>query len=321
MTAAHGFARRWSALAIVACLVATAGCGFANKRANADRIRNAPARLVSAGGAVARFSVSAKVISSIPEVGLTEGASLGGKEALPVVFNYGERRSAVVADLPTGGLRPVLVADGVQVYQRRLGTQSTSAHPWVRLNLEDLYSQRKRMAVSTVGPRLISPVTLVDLLRGTLTGSVHADGHEVIDGVPTTRYRLNVDLDKAYKHAPRQQREAFEVVRALSGFRSVVHGGRVWLDDHGVVRRAEMRLHQQLLLHVTIELAFELQLANVGRAPAVDVPARSETASISDVSSLAAAMNLGRNQQQGPGTGSAGAGAGAGRPAPSGGAQ
>jgi hypothetical protein len=293
---------RFGALALLVAVLATGAsdCGFANKRAVADRIRKAPERLQAVGTANAAYTVSVRVLKSTAESGLTPGAVVGARRTVPASLDYRNRLAALTVGQPP---QPLQVIEHTWLYQRRLGAPGSSQRQWLRLDLAGLYPDRKRLSTSTVGGNLVGPATVVDIVRGVLTGSVKADGQETIAGAPTTRYKVNVDLDKAFKHAPTSQREAFEAVRVLGGMTGVVHPGRVWLDPSGQLRRVELRLRQHFARNVTLELTVDMQLSALGGPVAIALPPKQEVADVGDVSALAAAMQSSRD------TGAAGAGA------------
>ena len=132
---------------------------------------------------------------------------------------------------------------------------------------------------------------VVDLLRGALTGSVETDGTEAVRGVATHRFRMNVDLDKAYKHEPDERRRAFEVVRELTGMKRVVHAGRVWLDDEGLPRRIEIRLREERSRRDATEVILRLELFDFAKPVAIALPKKSDVASVSDLPALGAVID------------------------------
>jgi hypothetical protein len=137
-----------------------------------------------------------------------------------------------------------------------------------------------------VGVNFVWQATVVDLVRGVLTGSVERDGSEDVEGVPTTRYKVNIDLEKAFGDAPDDLREAFEATRVVTGMKRLVHPGRVWLDDDGLPRRVEIRLKQERSRRDAIEVAITLDLRKLGAPIAIDLPDGEDVASAKDLASF-----------------------------------
>jgi hypothetical protein len=107
-----------------------------------------------------------------------------------------------------------------------------------------------------------------------------------VRGVHTTRYRMNVDLDKAFGDAPDELREAFAASREIAGMSRLVHPGRVWLDDDGLPRRVEVRLKQQRSRREAIEMTLTLELFDIGEPVSIELPAEDDTLTVKDIASF-----------------------------------
>lgn len=284
--------RTVAAIAILATLALTSACSFADKRRTADKIRRAPDLLEQAGVATGELQLSIKIAASSQRSSGIQGAR-GGKIpplTIPTVIDYRARRSATKLAL-AGTEQPFQLAVGTTLYQH---TVSMSPGPsqqrkWRSLDLESLYEDRTRYSATAMGAQLVPPVTLIDLVRGALTGSVREDGTETIGGDRTTRYRMNVDLDKAFKRVPEERRRAFDVVREVTGMKRLVHPGRIWLDGRGLPRRVEISLREERSRRDAVELTYVLELKRAGGR--ISLPAKKEVAEVGDIAALNASID------------------------------
>jgi hypothetical protein len=280
--------RRLAAVAMSAALFGS--CGFAEKRDQADRIREAPDLLAKVGTAKTEFTVGLKVVASSANSG-----GISGGAVPPVVvagdLDYAAHRASAYLALPgQEATEPVQLIDGTVLYQRRLApvgsSPSRSQRDWRRIDLAALYNDRERYSRAAVGANFVGPTTLLDLVRGALTGSVEVDGEEEIRGVATTRYRLNVDLEKAFEDAPEELRESFAASREIGGMSRLVHPGRIWLDDDGLPRRVELRLRQERSRRDAIEVALVLDLFELGAPVTIAFPDDDEVSTVRDIASF-----------------------------------
>jgi hypothetical protein len=123
----------------------------------------------------------------------------------------------------------------------------------------------------------------LDQLRDVSRG-VEEVGTEEIDGVSTTHYRAEIDLDKAYDAVPEQLRElAGDQRDALRGVRVPVD---VWLDDDGLLRRMEYRFDAPSLGVPDAgdaSMTMTMNLSDFGVDVDVQAPPESETLDMLDM--------------------------------------
>jgi hypothetical protein len=122
----------------------------------------------------------------------------------------------------------------------------------------------------------------LDQLRDVSRG-VEEVGTEEIDGVSTTRYRAEIDLDKAYDAVPEQLRELVGNQRdALRGAHVPVD---VWLDDDGLLRRMEYRFDAGSLgvPDGDASMTMTMNLSDFGVDVDVQAPPESETLDMLDL--------------------------------------
>jgi len=121
-----------------------------------------------------------------------------------------------------------------------------------------------------------NPAQLLEYLRAH-GGSVTTVGSEVLRGVPTTRFRGSIDLEKVAETLPESERAAakgaLQQLSAETGLSSIPF--EVWVDRQHRVRRIDLSMSiaaagQQGGLQITVELS------GFGPTPSVAAPGASE---------------------------------------------
>jgi hypothetical protein len=194
--------------------------------------------------------------------------------------------------------QPVTVFDGTSLYLRRgqAAGGAGAARPWARLDLAKIDPDdidNSGTTITEASERLGtfqaagSPVFLLRLLRGTLSGSVRNVGVEEIDGVRTTHYKMNVDREKATEDEPESLARTYEAVFKSMFVGSVVLPGEVWLDDQGLPRRFAVTFEPKIRRRTFAEITLQIDLRDFAAPLEVAVPARSETVRVEGFGSLA----------------------------------
>ena len=134
----------------------------------------------------------------------------------------------------------------------------------------------------------INPVTVLDLIAGPLTGSVELLGPEDIGGVATTHYRANFDFDKVMKDTRRRAytedaRDGLETLLDLLVVKGSIHKGDVWLAPDGRPRRFTIRIRQEPVTEVVIEMIITLDLVEIGAPAPIEVPAPAQLVKVGSV--------------------------------------
>ena len=298
-------ARPLRALGAAAALVLPlAACGLGDKEAYADAIVEATERAFDAGAAAGTLAVSVQVVE-IPD-GLTSvgGVQLGGDMADAAQAQLMQESQALLADVELdlerdraaitipGAETPFVLFDGMEAYGRRYDAGERDARPWVRVDLEDLDEGGSELSPTDdqpfIGAYAISPVALLDLVAGPLTGSIDLAGEDEIDGVPVTRYDANFDIEKVLRDTrrsrwPEDRREALEDVLDVLAVRGTTHEGSVWLDEDGNPRRFRLRLREEPIRKFLIDVIIQLDITDIGGSAAVDVPTAQERIDIGNV--------------------------------------
>jgi hypothetical protein len=280
-------------------LVLAPGCGFSGKKEAADKIRSAPVRLGSGRPQTVQLRVTSRQIGTLAASPTTQAAQASAPARPSGLttqgsLDYATRRAVLTVAAPTG-VEPFQIFDGTSLYQRRLGGSSTQ-RPWLRLDLVDLYPDRQAQEGVGVGAQLITPVMVVDMLRGTLSGSVRDDGRDTIGDTPMARYKINVDLEKAMDGASEPARRSFEAVRAITGIKRLVQPGLAWLDDRGSIRRVQITLREERSRDEGADVTLVMDLADTGSPLTITLPPSEQVSVVRDIQSLVAAVRPGSDR-------------------------
>jgi hypothetical protein len=278
--------RRAGAIVLAVATALAGACGFAEKKELADRIRSAPARVEAARTLRGGVIVEPHVVRPITAAGF--GRELTTAAA---VLDVNFSRRTATGSVPSGPDRQLAVfqiVSGPIVYQRRVGAAATSdGRAWRKLDLRDLYDDREDLRASAYGQNALSPLALIDLLRGALTGSVRRVGEEDLDGVRATHYRVNFAFDKAFDDAPDDLREGVEAGLAVMGSAyDGVSKGEVWLDAKGLPRRIIVTVRASRGREQAIDFRFRLDLFGFGLGTAIHLPRQKEIARVNSLSDL-----------------------------------
>jgi hypothetical protein len=102
------------------------------------------------------------------------------------------------------------------------------------------------------------------------TGPVRFEGHSTIDGVKTTRYRVNIDMTQALQAAAAREGTSVDQakVQALQqlGIRTLPIDA--WLDEQHAMRQFAFSMHVQ-----GISLSFKMRIRGSNKVPTVSAPA------------------------------------------------
>lgn len=276
-----GPARRVAGLALVGALLAS-GCGFQERRAQADFVVDTAERVRQAGAA------QLLMVQTLQPIQLTDTDIQIHPFPIPMAgaLDIAARRTSPgVADeetvLQVEG--PLMVFDDEILYVRRLGADP-GERTWAKLDLAEVGDLDDPL----IGFNIINPVLWVELLGGALTGSVERMGEdEGPDGEQLVRYRANFDREKAFRDEfddDEFQRliERFE----LMGITDIVIPGQVWLDEDGLPRRIVYRAAQRVDRNNAFALVLAFQLSGYGGEAAIELPDPDETVEVEGILQL-----------------------------------
>jgi hypothetical protein len=182
----------------------------------------------------------------------------------------------------------VAYAHSVEAMRQAGGPQQ---RPWARIDLAELDDPAD--AMPALGFNAINPVVLLELLAGTLSGSVRRMGAEEVGGVITTRYEANLDREKAFRDSGDERVMELEGIFELMRVGSVVVPATVWLDQDDLPRRVEVRFEQRLDRRNAFELLVRMEIAGYGSPVDIRIPGPEETVEVSGFVSLLRQAGLG----------------------------
>ena len=255
-------------LALVALLAAVAGCGTADGP-RPQTITDAAQRTIAQGSAHISIEQRTHVGDGAGRLTMT-GRGAG------VVDVAGRRARLDVSLWQPGGPPPAIVfrqdvvVDGVTLFRRAPWLPPVRSWQKVELGLMDrLSSLDLESLLQGAGKDAVQALRYLLMA----SGPVDRVGAERVRGVPTTRYRVAVDLRSFLLAAPAPQRVALR--RALAKFGDVGHEPvDVWIDGDGLVRRIAFELGSRDGL---MEMAQRIELWQLGAPVRIDVPAASYT--------------------------------------------
>jgi hypothetical protein len=168
-----------------------------------------------------------------------------------------------------GGVLERRIADGVfYIAQLRRGRRPGGPVHWLALRLAG--GQRASFSSAPEGDAFTDPPVLFRAMAGT-RAPVTTVGHEDIDGVPTTHYRLFTDL-AAFLHASSPTAEV-----SLS-YRKVAATLDVWLDGRGRPRRVDEAFAGASALGLA-RITTRIDFTGYGQPVAVRAPASTSVTS------------------------------------------
>lgn len=292
--------RRVGVAAIAAVLVAAtvlSGCSITAKRDAARQIAAAQKELVHSGTALLSVSVQLilprgyKVATS---TGPLRPGPIGPPRTERVVTNFTAHQAVVIPATGTSakaGGPSQFFDDGI-IYQRLLNV-STTSHPWLMLDYLPLYDHRKRDKAHGFGYNLLSPLWIVDLLKGTLTGSIKRVGTAQIDGAATTEFAANFAWDKSLKRTSDRHTRSVQAALTLLGVPDSVVKGRVWLDRAGAIRQMQAVVRENKGRHAALDWEYTIHFTSVGQAVAIPLPKTDQVARVNTLGQILSAQSPG----------------------------
>lgn len=301
--ARHGL--RGLALA-TALAVALSGCGSIRERKEqADRIIDSVDRAVAAGSA--QMSVTVKADLKLEGAQRLAAGGGAGDAEIPAM-NFAAQADLArdrVAYLDLGdGTSPeaIRIYAGTTLFLRRLDAETDTQRPWVRLDLTSVdpdeidngdieTADALRRVQETQG--FDNPLFLLKLLRGTLSGSVKKVGEEDVRGARTTRYKFNIDREKAVRDEDEDVQDAYEALFKSMFATRTVFPGEVWLDDKGLPRRYSVVLKSSVRRRALVDFRLTVEMFEVGQPVRIVLPGKRETSRVEGLGGLAQAITGG----------------------------
>ena len=276
--------RRTTRAAVLLLVVAVlSGCSITAKRDAARAVAAAQKELYNSGTALLSITVQPELPHGYSAQSGARGLKagpLGPPRTKTVVLNFPEGQALVIA--PTGTSPkpgPVQYYDDGVIYQR-LANAAASSRPWLRLDYRRLYDNRKSQKGIGFGSDLLSPLWITDLLKGTLTGSIHRVGTVQVAGAPATEYKANFAWDKCLKGTSDSHKRAVEAAMTLLGIPDKVVHGRIWLNSTGAIRQMEALVRENKGRHQAVNWRYTIHLTSIGQPVPIVLPKASEVARV-----------------------------------------
>lgn len=282
---------RCAVLVIACAAIVAGGCGVGDKQHDADAIVAGRRAVTKSGGvnAVIHYrSVPKRASSAVREStdggGLAPGLGRQGPAALDVAVQFDFAHGATVVDVPTppaaadGSAAPTIegpdaMFDGDVAFVQRVNRRPAERRVWARLDFRGLDEDERAPDQTDYSPderletvaKTINPQLLLDLVDGTLAGSVERVGTDAVDGVDAVAYRANVSIEKSSTELGLDE-DALATrkrVFALAGISRDVNPARYWLGRDGRLVRASFTFDQALFprIHNTVSVVLDLQQA------------------------------------------------------------
>lgn len=196
----------------------------------------ADARAVSAAFTKTQAAGSAKIVTttevgtSSPNVPLTARGSIG----------FANKSADLTETLPAGqGSGETRFVNGV-IYEKLPGelvSRLSGGKPWISIDVARLSQQGNGSLQQLMTDSPTDPTQMLGFLQG--VGSVSKLGQDTVDGVPTTHYDVQIDLDKASQAQGPSAHQATQTLENEIGSHTLP--AQVWIDNQGRMRKVTMQ--------------------------------------------------------------------------------
>ena len=199
-------------------------------------------------------------------------------------YDFARRRGSSRTSVAGRDVASVMV--GERLYEKVPGLVDQTGTHWLGIDLGAIAAVTNvQQATMALDAATADPGRMLAYLRG--AGAVRERGSAKIRGASTTRYRTEIDYERAAKAAPRQQRKAIRLAAKLFGVDE--QPVDVWVDGEGRVRRlvetfdySKMELPEGVDLSQVAETAtMTLDFFDFGTAVDVDLPDEDDVTDVS----------------------------------------
>lgn len=272
------------------CLAAAAlaGCGSSSSKPAANQSLNLTrAAYVSGGspGSKIRMTMQENVPGAGQVTMNADGTFLSASHQGAMTMQM-SLPSAVAAQAGGGSLHMQVVVVPKTIYMKlptQLSSKLPGGKPWWKIDLSQAGKLAGIPGLSSLlsgSSNLSDPGQYLNFLRATTNGSVRNLGSATVNGVPTTRYRAQIDFSKLPNAVPASERRAVQQLVATLQKRGVApHGFPVdaWIDSKNLIRRVQLAYAQPLPNNQSANVAIKVDYLDYGAQPAPTVPPQSQT--------------------------------------------
>lgn len=166
--------------------------------------------------------------------------------------------------------------------------------PWFQLDFHKLSRAQQSELQEVPLLNVVNPAYLVQLLGGTLSGSVKKLNIEQVAGVPTVKYEMNIDRDKAARRLSDKDRESLANVFGSNHLTGTIYRhAEVWIDESGVPRKMILPLKQTITqnkLTTIFDVSVTIELTKLGGPADITVPSVDNTTEVDSLNALYASV-------------------------------
>ena len=192
----------------------------------------------------------------------------------------------LVAVVGSDTLRISELLDGTTIYlrlpQALLGHSAAAGRPWLKINLTQAAGAAGVPGLSGLltNPASTDPTQLLRYLRAT-GAAVTRVGTGTVDGVPSTHYRAQINLDRVPDAFPAASRD--QVRQAVASLERIAHirvlPVSVWIDGHQLVRRMQIA-YRETVVGQALGVVMTLDFPQYGPQPALVFPPASQVTNV-----------------------------------------
>jgi hypothetical protein len=282
-----------ASLGAVVCVVAAAGLSACGSGSTFDPIAKAAEFSTNSSGYLMRFTLQFSS-SALPAPITATGTGRFDRPARSGSLRFNMDLSSIPqasAALGGGQLQLQEIIDGTTIYIKLPGSLAgripgASGKPWFKLDLTKAASAGGIPGLGSLlnNPTSTDPSQLLQYLRAT-SGSVTNLGPSQVDGISTTGYRAEVNLDKVPDSLPAadqaQAKQAIAGIEKSTGLHQIPV--EVWIDRQNLVRRMQVSFNASLPTGQNLDIRVNADVLNYGPQPPPVLPGASQ---VTDLTSL-----------------------------------
>jgi hypothetical protein len=289
--------------AMAAVAVVAAGCGSASssksggasssKSGSASSSKSAQVPTVSLSRAAdvsssaAGFRLAMTLHETIPSEGVVNLRATGS-------FSPAAHTGAMTMDmnLPSGtglntlALQMVLTKSTVYVkLPAELASKIPGGKPWLYVNLAQAGEAAGIPGLGSLmssSSSLSNPGEYLTFLHATSDGTVQDLGQATVNGVATTHYHAEIDLQKLPDAVPSSDRQSVEQLVAALQKKGATTTLPIdaWIDSSHLIRRIQMNFSEPVSTGQAVTVALTENFLQYGAQPAPTVPSPSQSANL-----------------------------------------
>jgi hypothetical protein len=224
-----------SLLCVAVCATALTGCG--GDTLSFDPVASAATKTAASTSSRVEFSATMNIDGvggmAFAGSGVFDGKTHSG--ALNMRFQLPPQAQA---QLGTADPTMEMIVDGrngLVMYMRSSMFKTISSDKWLKLDMQQLAKKQGVDLSSLMNANQADPSQALQMLMA--SSDAKPVDYDRVRGVPTTHYKLDVDLARLAK-GNAALRKTFEAVRKLTGKTS--YPAEAWIDKQGRVRRMKI---------------------------------------------------------------------------------